>query len=46
MAVQEGDFGMVEVIKGHHKGKIGYYDDVADNGKAIVYFGRPFESKL
>ena len=45
MAVQEGDFGMVEVIKGQHKGKIGYYDDVADDGKAIVYFGRPFESK-
>jgi len=45
MAVQEGDYGMVEVIKGKHKGKIGYYDDVADNGKAIVYFGRPFESK-
>ncbi len=44
MAVQEGDYGMVEVIKGKHKGKIGYYDDVADNGKAIVYFGKPFES--
>ena len=34
MAVQEGDYGMVEVIKGKHKGKIGYYDDVADNGDA------------
>ena len=45
MAVQEGDYGMVEVIKGKHKGKIGYYDDVADDGKAIVYFGRPFESE-
>jgi len=45
MPVQEGDYGMVEVIKGKHTGKIGYYDDVADNGKAIVYFGRPFESK-
>lgn len=41
MEEQELHFGMVKVIKGRHKGKIGEYDDddTDDNGKdkAIVY---------
>ncbi len=45
MAVRKGDYGMVEMIRGTHKGKIGYYDDVYDDGRAVVYFGRPFESE-
>lgn len=38
------------VVKGKHKGKIGYYDDDDpgeddEPGDAIVYFGEPFESE-
>lgn len=33
----------VKVIKGKHKGKIGYYDDETSD-YAIVYFGEPFLS--
>lgn len=36
---QQLNFGPVKVIGGHHKGKIGYYDDNAeDSDKCIVYF--------
>ena len=45
----EIEFGIVSVVKGKHKGKVGYYDDdeLDDNGKlkAVVYFGEPFESQ-
>jgi len=34
-------YGPVIVLKGHHKGRIGYYDDDEDT-KAIVYFGSMF----
>jgi hypothetical protein len=47
--VQAGDYGVVRIRKGEHKGQIGNYDD--DDlgrghrpGKAIVYLGEPFES--
>jgi len=32
-------YGMVLIIKGSQKGKIGYYDD-DDGNQGIVYFGR------
>lgn len=35
---EPSDWGVVLVMDGQHKGKIGYYDDDEDN-KAIVYFG-------
>ena len=32
--------------EGKYKGRVGYYDDDADNiNFAVVYFGTPFESK-
>lgn len=40
-----GEYGVVRVISGRHKGKIGYYDDDADAGRsAIVYFEVPFKT--
>ena len=35
------------VCEGKHTGRVGYYDDDADEdiNLAIVYFGTPFESK-
>lgn len=40
-APEYGEYGNVLVVKGAHKGKIGYYDN--DEGKlCIVYFGVPF----
>jgi hypothetical protein len=42
-AVRKGDYGPVLVTKGSFKARVGYYDD--DNeGFAVVYFGRPFDS--
>lgn len=43
-AVEEGDWGPVEVMRGEHKGKTGYYDD-DHYSSAIVYFGTPFASE-
>jgi TIR domain len=34
------DWGLVKILGGKHKGKIGYYDD-DDRTKGIVYFGSP-----
>lgn len=42
--MSELTYGVVRVIRGRHKGKIGYYDDDADGRHAIVYFGTPFVS--
>lgn len=42
--LRKGDYGLVVVTDGKFKGRVGYYDD--DEGpEAIVYFGRPFETK-
>ncbi len=36
-------YGVVVVMKGPHKGKVGYFDDDGDSGFAIVYVdGEPF----
>jgi hypothetical protein len=46
--VELGDYGVVRVVRGRHKGKIGYYDDdcseVGVGHYAIIYFGAPFAS--
>lgn len=40
---EEGEYGIVRVIKGPHKGRVGLYDNDADQpGRAVVYFGIPF----
>jgi len=49
VSVERGDYGPVTILKGPHKGKLGYYDDddlgsERRPGKAIVYLGEPFES--
>jgi hypothetical protein len=45
MSVGVGEYGPVLVLKGEHKGKVGYYDDEDDEpGRAIVYLGEPFVS--
>jgi hypothetical protein len=44
--LQAGEYGPVIVREGKYKGRVGYYDDDADNiNFAVVYFGTPFESK-
>ena len=41
MAVEPGAYGPVLILKGSHRGRVGYYDD--DEGTAaIVYLGEPF----
>lgn len=41
-----GEYGPVIVREGKYKGRVGYYDDDADNNNfAVVYFGTPFGSK-
>jgi hypothetical protein len=32
-----GNYGLVRITAGRHKGKIGYYDNEDERGKAIVY---------
>ncbi len=45
MSVNVGDYGPVLLLKGEHKGKVGYYDDEDDEpGYAIVYLDEPFVS--
>jgi hypothetical protein len=40
--IDSEDYGPVRVIRGKHRGKVGYYDD--DEGAlCVVYFGVPFE---
>lgn len=35
-------YGVVRVLDGRHRGKLGYYDNETDDGRrAIVYFGPP-----
>lgn len=35
-------YGVVRVLRGRHKGKLGYYDNETDDGnRGIVYFGTP-----
>jgi hypothetical protein len=41
MANRVKGFGIVQVVSGEHKGKVGYYDDVEKNGKAIIYPNHP-----
>lgn len=36
------DYGIVTVVAGRLKGKIGYYDDDDEDQMGIVYFGKPF----
>jgi hypothetical protein len=45
--LQLGEYGPVVVCEGKYKGRVGYYDDDADDNInfAIVYFDTPFESK-
>jgi len=40
--VNEGDYGLVYINAGKHKGKVGLYDDDDESGKVIVYVDRPF----
>jgi hypothetical protein len=48
MSVERGEYGVVRILKGRHKGTLAYYDDDLGTetrpGKAIVYVGEPFES--
>jgi len=36
--VRKGEYGPVLVVKGKHKGRVGYYDDDDDSGCAFVFF--------
>ena len=40
--VARGDYGPVLILRGDHKGTVGYYDD--EGGRAVVYLGEPFVS--
>lgn len=41
--IEVGDYGQVEIIKGKHKGKIGYYDN-EESDKCVVYLNEvPFQ---
>jgi len=42
--IQDGDYGVVVVNAGQHKGKVGYYDD-DDMKSAIVYFDDVLEGE-
>ena len=48
VSVERGDYGVVRILRGSHKGKLAYYDDDLGTdtrpGKAVVYIGEPFES--
>lgn len=35
----EGDYGLVLVMAGKHKGKIALYDDDVDGNRVVIYFG-------
>ena len=39
-------FGPVAILKGKHKGFVGFYDDDLGEKTAIVYLGAPFVSPL
>jgi len=41
--VARGDYGPVLIVRGDHKGTVGYYDD-DEGGRAVVYLGEPFVS--
>ena len=41
--VARGDYGPVLILRGDHKGIVGYYDD-DEGGRAVVYLGEPFSS--
>ena len=41
--VARGDYGPVLILRGDHKGTVGYYDD-DEGGRAVVYLGEPFVS--
>ena len=41
--VARGDYGPVLILRGNHKGTVGYYDD-DESGRAVVYLGEPFVS--
>ena len=45
MEQQKITYGEVRITKGHHKGKIGIYDEDVEN-KAVVYFDLPFLDKF
>ncbi len=36
-----GNYGLVRITAGKHKGKVGYYDNEGERGKAIVYLEEP-----
>jgi hypothetical protein len=39
------DYGVVEIVGGQFVGRIGYFDDEDEDGKAIVYFeGHPIDA--
>lgn len=38
---KEISFGPVKVVKGRYAGLVGFYDDDAEHGLAVVYFGFP-----
>jgi hypothetical protein len=42
--IPQGDYGLVQVMAGQHTGRMGYYDDDAqDATEAIVYVSTPFQ---
>src|SRR5262245_15317221 len=41
--VARGDYGPVLILRGDHKGTVGYYDD-DEGGRAVGYLGEPFVS--
>lgn len=38
---EEGDYGVVFITAGKHKGKLAYYDN-DEGSKAVIYLGPPF----
>ena len=45
MSSNELKYGAIFFTGGNHKGKLGYYDDDEDNGIALVFLGKPFQSE-
>jgi hypothetical protein len=39
--IEPGNYGIVRVVRGTYRGRIGYYDDDAADERAIVYLESP-----
>ena len=38
--IERGDYGVISIVGGRHKGQLGYYDD-EDGARAVVYVSGP-----